>query len=352
MRQVIRRYNRIIIEFFIIALLALLLSSIIQSSMAAQSEFRGAISKNAMALDVQNYHAGMSSLFSSLISDMDCIAIYKVFPYANVTALWSREALAKRPILEGTFFSADHLQSSDRYAVVGKNVYEKQAEWIDETPVVYFDTMAYTIIGVLGYADKQSSYDDAFYVNLSSLLAASQDAADGEYIIDYAGKGGNRYDRLLEALSPDLNENTTITQIALSKYIPSVTDVLSDDTVIEFLLISMLMVLVSSFSVTLEWIERRKREIAIRKQLGATTWKIALYIVARMLLISVLAYAAAWPLYNAEHAQIMQWLNYSDCTLNIFYSLAVYGICILISLLGCIPAVSAIKKILPQALTR
>lgn len=77
-----------------------------------------------------------------------------------------------------------------------------------------------------------------------------------------------------------------------------------------------------------------------------------LYVLARMLLISVLAYAAAWPLYKAEHAQIMQWLHYSDCTLHISYSLAVYGICILISLFGCVPAVSAVKKILPQALAR
>ncbi len=252
MRQVIRRYYRIIIEFFVIALLALLLSGIIQSSMSAQSEFRGVISKNAIALDVQNYHAGMSSLCSALICDMDCAAIYKVFPYASVTALWSRETASKRPILEGTFFSADHLQSSERYAVAGRTVYEKQAEWIDKTPVIYFDTMPYTIIGVLGYADKQSSYDDTCYINLSSLLAEAQSTADGEYIIDYAEKHDQRYDRLLAALSPYLDEDTAIAQIALNKYIPSVTDVLSDDTVIEFLLVSMLMVLVSSFSVTLE----------------------------------------------------------------------------------------------------
>lgn len=130
------------------------------------------------------------------------------------------------------------------------------------------------------------------------------------------------------------------------------TDVLSDDSVIEFLLISLLMVLVSSFSVTLEWIERRKSEIAIRKQLGATTWEMLRYIVARMLIISVIAYPVAYPLYGAEHANIMRRLNYNASTMNAAYSAAVYAICIPISLLGCIPAGTAVRKILPQALAR
>lgn len=352
MTKAIKRYDRMLIEFFIIALLALLLSGIIQSSMSAQSEFRGAISKNAIALTVQDDHAGMSALCNALMSNDGCTAIYKVFPYAGATALWSKEEVTNRPILEGSFFTLEQMQSAEQYAVVGKSVYEKQVTLVNGTPVIYFDTLPYTVVGVLGYENKQSDYDDAFYINLSSLMTSTRNEADGEYIIDYTGKSANRYESIVETLRFSFDEETTIMQVALNKYIPSVTDVLSDDTVIEFLMISMLMVLVSSFSVTLEWIERRKSEIAIRKQLGATTWEIVRYIITRMLLIGVITYVAAYPLYASQHGNIMQWLNYSDCTLNGFVSLAVYGICVLVSLLGCIPAVSAVKKIVPQALAR
>lgn len=352
MGKVMKRYARIFIEYFIIALLALLLSGIIQSAMAARSEFRAAVSNNAVAVTVQDSHAAMSEICRALMADSECTAIYKVFPYANASAVWNRSAAINRPMMSGSFFSAEQLQSSERYAVVGKNTYEKQAKMEGETPVVYFDTMPYTVIGVLGYANRTSDYDDAFYINLSSLWTEGKDAADGEYIIDYASKADFRYESILTRWTPYLHDEAKITQIALNKYIPSVTDVLSDDSVIEFLLISLLMVLVSSFSVTLEWIERRKSEIAIRKQLGATTWEMLRYIVARMLIISVIAYVVAYPLYGAEHANIMRRLNYNASTMNAAYSAAVYAICILISLLGCIPAGTAVRKILPQALAR
>ena len=352
MKKAIKRYNRIFVEYFLVALVAMVLSGIIQSSMAAQGEFRGEISKNALAIRVQDYHESIHSLYDVLAMESECTAIYKAFPYANAYAIWRRGSSAGHRMMEGSFFSTEQLQSAERYAVVGKNVYEGQVEIVDQMPVIYFDTLPYTVIGVLGYADRGSDYDNAFYINLSSLLANDKYAADGEYILDYESRSEERYERLVNQLKPYMDEETLITQIDLSKYIPSVTDVLRDDAVIEFLLLSMLMILVSSFSVTLEWIEKRKSEVEIRKQLGATTREILAYIFARMILISMAAYALALPLYTAEHSRIMRWLNYNDCAFNVFYSMATYGICAIVSFAGCVPAVSAIKRILPQAAMR
>ena len=106
MTKAIKRYDRMLIEFFIIALLALLLSGIIQSSMLAQSEFRGAISKNAIALTVQDDHAGMSALCNALMSNDECTAIYKVFPYARCNCTMEQRRGNKPSDIGRQFFYA------------------------------------------------------------------------------------------------------------------------------------------------------------------------------------------------------------------------------------------------------
>lgn len=353
MGRSIKRYARIAITYFIIAALALLLSGIIQSIMSAQSEFRGAISSNAIAIEVRDYHGDINTFCQTLTDSDQCTAIYKVFPYANAHAVWLRNPVqAQRPILSGTFFDENHLQSSDRFAIVGKNIYSSSVEYLDQIPIIYFDTQPYEVVGVLGYADRSSDYDDTIYVNLSSLLANEKYVADGEYIVDYTVKSTDRYNDILANALQDQPLEATITQVAMNKYIPSVTNVFEDDSVINLLSISLVMVLLTSFSVTLEWIDKRKKEIAIRKQLGATTNKITVYLYSRFLVVALMMYVVAYPLYAAYHSRIMGWLQYPACTIDMLEAFLVYVACIAVSLIGCVPAITTIRKILPQALVR
>lgn len=349
----IKRYARVVITYFMIAALALLLSGIIQSMLSAQSEFRGAISKNAIAIEVREYNGDVAGFCRTLADDSQCTAIYKVFPYANARAVWLRNpAEEPRPMLSGSFFDEEQLRSSDRLAVVGRNVFESNVEYLNQTPVIYFHTQAYEVVGVLGYSDRGSDYDDATYINLSSLSENGGYAADGEYILDYAAGSVDPFRAVLASVLPGQPAETTITQTAMNKYIPSIANVLEDDSVIDLLFISLLMVLLTSYSVTLEWIDKRKKEIAIRKQLGATTGRITVYLYSRFLAAALLAYAAALPLYAAYHSRIMDWLQYPSCAINLPETLLVYAACVAVSLLGCVPAIAAIKRILPQALVR
>lgn len=348
-----KRYARIAITYFVIAVLALLLSGIIQSNMSVQREFRGAISSNAIAIEVRDYHEDSNTFCQTLADSNQCTAIYKIFPYANANAVWFRNpAQEQRPILTGTFFDENHLQSSDKFAVVGKNIYDYSVTYLDQSPIIYFDTQPYKVIGVLGYENRTSDYDDTIYINLSSLLANEKYVADGEYIIDYTAKSNNRYDEIIASVLQNQPSEATIMQVAMDKYIPSVTDVLEDNSVINLLAISLVMVLLTSFSVTLEWIDKRKKEIAVRKQLGATTGRITVYLYSRFLVVAIIMYAVAYPLYATYHSRIMEWLQYPACTIDMLEAFLVYVACIAVSLIGCVPAIATIRKILPQALVR
>lgn len=353
MGRSIKRYIRVAITYFMIAVLALLLSGIIQSMMSAQSEFRGAVSGNAIAVEARDYHGDVRSFCQTLMDNEQCMAIYKVFPYANTKAVWFQDPTQEnRPILQGAFFTAELLQSDDRYAIVGKNIYQSEVEFADETPIIYFDMQPYTVVGVLGYDNRSSDYDDTIYVNLSSLMANDKYVADGEYIIDYTQKFTSRFDELRTAVLQGQSPEATITQVAMSKYIPSVTNVLEDSAVVRLLFLSLVMVLFTSFSVTLEWIEKRKKEIAIRKLLGSTTSKITFYLYSRFIGIALLVYVIALPFYSALHPRIMEWLQYPNCTMDALESLWVYLLCVAVSFIGCLPAITSIRKIEPQALVR
>lgn len=353
MGRSVKRYARIAVTYFMIAALALLISGIVQSMMSAQSEFRGAISRNAIAMEVRDYRGTIHSFCQALTDEGGCTAIFKVFPYANAQAVWFRNpAQEQRPVLRGAFFDANHLESPDRFAVVGKNLLDSGVEDLEQTPVIYFDTQPYEVIGVLGYADRSSDYDDAIYINLSSLWANEKYVVDGEYIIDYADASSGNFHQIRESALRDSPSEATILQVAMDRYVPSVANVLEDDSVIHLLLISLGMVLLTSFSVTLEWIEKRKREIAIRKQLGATTTTISLYLCSRFIGVALFMYAMAYPLYSAVHSRMMEWLHYPDCTMDMLEAFLTYVACVAVSLMGCVPAIITIKKILPQALTR
>ncbi len=353
MIRTIKRYARIATTYFFIALLSLLLSSIIQSAQFAQQAFRGFVSPNAIAIEVRESESTLEAFKKAVVNNTACSAIYKIYPYANAQALWYNESIEVRPpLLKGEFFTPEHLASETYYAVVGKNVYDDKAEMQGERAIVYFNKVQCTVIGVLGDQNKTSAYDDVFYINLGALCNNQEVLADGEYLIDYTTKSNDGYSKLHLDVLPMLSANTQMTQVSVNKYIPTVMDVLQDDFMIQLIFLSALMVLFASMGIMFEWIEMRKKEIAIRKLLGATTFDLMVYLYQRFIVVSVIALIAALPIYASINAYLLNWLGYSNAQMNIRYALIVYALCVCISLIAFIPVVMQTKNVILKAFER
>ena len=192
-------------------------------------------------------------------------------------------------VLEGRFFNADDLNSTDKLVVVGKEVLNK-CIYEDGERYLLREKGKFKVIGVVGKEDFQTQYDDIIIYNLNSLIYDIRDVNFLNWKLDSVVYGAEELKSIVEEYDNSkllqgyvLEEDTTALEKALKN---------NEDTIISFALI-IITVFLALIQAILYWVNSLKIEIGVRKSYGASNNNIIVQLLKRYYLVTITAATVA-----------------------------------------------------------
>jgi putative ABC transport system permease protein len=179
-------------------------------------------------------------------------------------------------MISGDYFTETNFTSSEPAAIVGKDVL-KTAKKINGNKYFAYENVQYKIIGVMGYENRSSLCDLEFIINLNAYIQNTPSSlSTSNYLIDSnvnAKETFNTFITNLKNINPDINYKNISnkgSKTLIDTFISQGLNTLIIFSVMLFL------IFINVFNITLQWIERKKKTIGIKKALGGTNFRISL----------------------------------------------------------------------------
>ncbi len=246
----------------------------------------GALGKSALVIKVDGYD-NTDDLTDALSAIKGNSAIYSDVTDENGTVryMFFNRNYINLPMKEGRFFKASDFTKDNAVCVVGKGrsdeIYEK-----DGDKFFALDGREYCVIGVLGY-ESDTVLDDYIFVNmLSAELSGS-----GIFTFDFFDieDPEERANELIEYYS-DKGIRAEICSQAASFSESVMPQVFSARWFICLLAACFLCLLL----ISVRWVEKQKRELAIHRLVGASKKNIAMLIVLKYLAVFAVSFAVGF----------------------------------------------------------
>ena len=174
------------------------------------------------------------------------------------------------PMISGRFFEDKDFTDNNNVAVIGKkvkNTYEKAGQ-----TYIQINGTEYKVIGVLGYNDD-TPFDDYVFIN---LLSCPKDDLN-MYIIDFlSNTSQEHFEDIIEDLRSEIKEIDMLSETAS----------FSETVEVDFSAIVYFGGLFSScilciMLISLQWLIYQKKELAIRRLVGASKQQITLLLLRK-----------------------------------------------------------------------
>lgn len=192
-------------------------------------------------------------------------------------------------IIKGRFFNEKDFSENEKLAVVGKNRLNSTVN-IDGEEYIFIEDDYYKVIGIIGGDKEELAYDDAIYYSLSALINSNSKYIDGKYWID----GRNNTDNIINSITSNSNYEIYKDDIGNYEINYLKENLLSD---LGFIFLVIIVLVLSSSIVTELWIQNRRKEIGIKRALGATRLNISVSIIKELLSIGTVSYICGYILY-------------------------------------------------------
>ena len=174
------------------------------------------------------------------------------------------------PMISGRFFETKDFTDNNNVAVIGKkvkNTYEKSGQ-----AYIQINGTEYKVIGVLGYNDD-TPFDDYVFIN---LLSCPKDDLN-MYIIDFlSNTSQEHFEDIIEDLRSEIKEINMLSETASF----SETVEVDFSTFVYFggLFASCILCIML---ISLQWLIYQKKELAIRRLVGASKQQITLLLISK-----------------------------------------------------------------------
>lgn len=197
-----------------------------------------------------------------------CDEQISVFRYQNngtCGVYYNSEVRAFLQMQSGRFFIKDDFDSNDKVAVVS-NVYSNQCVIVDNEKKILIDNDYYRVIGEYEYNYNPVNESAYVYYNLNTLENRSETTYIGQFALD----ADNNTDSIVSNLKNDypISIIKTVNQFS---WLERFKTALSSQfiTLVPLTLVT-IMVLLNSVNISINWIEKRKKELVARQICGAT----------------------------------------------------------------------------------
>ena len=214
----------------------------------------------------------------------------------NPGALWGKaiyfkmEPKVKPNIISGRFFKGADCISDKPLAIVGKDIFE-DSQSINGEKYFEYENVKYKIIGVMGYKNRRSLCDSQFILNLNAYIKNTKSfASTSNYVVDYLNnKKENNYNFIDELKK--INKTISYENISINKRKLFLNNFISEGINSSMIfIVTIFLIFINIFNVTLQWIEAKKKNIGIKKALGGNNFKISLEIIKEYQVIALISY--------------------------------------------------------------
>lgn len=191
------------------------------------------------------------------------------------------------PILSGRFYTAEEIKKGEKVVLLGKNIAEKYLN--NDTNKISIDNEIYKVIGIVGYNNKISAFDENIFIPLTSLSKMTLNGFESIFSrqIFLSGKYDFPVKEIfnLEKSLKKINNAISLDSIEkIKKDISGVSDgitVYSGEVVV--IVICMLFAILNMILINYFWIKDRRFEIGIRKAFGIKDRHIAMLLLCEFL---------------------------------------------------------------------
>lgn len=343
-RKLISKQAFYIFTIFFIATIFISLSiSTIESAIKDDNAQNGYVGRNAKFINIKSFGKIDNKKLLNIIRSMNDFTVFKnnlsVGPFTGKAILTDEINDNSQMVKEGRFFTSDDFKNNEGVAVVGEEAYKKTYK---KNGITYFpyENNEYRVIGILGFKNRQSVYDTQFYINLNYLIMNSPlNFIGSNVVLDSKNNLDLKFNEFINKLKND--SNTIEYNFGEDKRIknPLINYIKDSYIFIALVVIIVVCLVLNTFSVTLHWIDSKKKEIGIRKALGGTNFKIASLILVEYQRIALLAFIAGLIVYIVIiKTNILKLFNgdiYLNTTISTF---------LLLSLIGLITSIVPIRK--------
>ena len=329
----------IIVIFFIVSLFISLLFNIIESSYIYTKENNEILSNNAMELEISNADLNYKDLLN-ILNENPGIYLEKenitLGAYYGKLIYFNENLKYTPPLINGEFLNTEMFNSlNGKYCVIGKNLSNLIKEKNNQK-YVSINGEEYSVIGTMGYSNKESVFDEKFYININPDILTD---INGKWIIDGDNVNG-MYD-VLSTRAQSIDNDIKISLLSLDRAESSIANVFSNKIylIVIFALV-ILTLLLNIVNVTNNYIIKRRKEFGIRRVYGSTKRKLYLKIIYEYQIMAIEGFILAQLVYfliikfNKYPIIFGEKLNFLSSIFSFFFLL----------LIGVIVSIIPIKK--------
>lgn len=208
------------------------------------------------------------------------------------------------PILQGNYFSTKDYNSNNNVVILGKDLAnELFPNGINSNSKINIIDKTYTVIGVCGRMYRQTQWDSAIYIPFNSypeILNANfsdksiENQQENEYSLSLFLRKSKNHNLDLESLVKNTFDeelkNSGYQYSVDFEYIESRDNSSFFNSILGTTLISgmiLIIVIINVINLSLFWIFNRKKEICIKKLLGATDFTIIISLILETTIIAL-----------------------------------------------------------------
>lgn len=340
-----KRDSYLIITFSIIIFTLSVCISIIYSEIIRTYEKNGVDTGNSKYFNFIKPENVNTNQMVELIEKNKNINVYIEYNpipiYKDVTTLFGKAIFSNKdynfipPILDGRYFSLPELSSSENIVVLGNNL----KQYIEPNGKFKIEGKEFNVIGIMGYDNGKSAYDEMFIIPMKSVNVASDSRCQWKVVGD-----NNTIDHVLNLIQDSIiSDNNKIIfkepiyQIDIREIILSMWDFIS-----VFLLASIIGIL-NIFMMMQFWIKGYKKEIGVRKALGGTNTKIVVEILIKYQILLGISFVIGASIHYITQGIFNDIFSYVDFKYTINNIIIVYLATMILGLIvGVFPIIKAL----------
>ena len=279
--------------FISITIFTSLVVSTYQSLLSDAKTSGNYISENATLVDFENINSIPKEIFLNSIYKIPNINIEKkgLSPgaFGGKAVYYASPENESINMISGRFFTNEDFKVNKPVAIVGKEVLKTCTEKNNKTYFIY-DNIEYEVIGVMGFANRSSLSDLKFTLNLNSYIEKHPLITDKSFVF-YSYSNNNVFDDFISEI-----EKSSISINYELKSIKSVNNSIKNSLLMDgfnvtiLLIILILLISVNIINVTIQWVEKNRKAISIKKAIGATNSKILVELILNYQLISCISF--------------------------------------------------------------
>ncbi|MGL5614636.1 MAG: FtsX-like permease family protein [Sarcina sp.] len=251
------------------------------------------------------------------------------------------------PMIAGEFYTKEQIKNKEKVVLLGKNIANKYSKKINDS--INIDKENYKIIGIVGYQNKKSVFDDSIFTPITAISEMEKNVFGSIPYKNFYISGKEKYQTIeLNDLINILKEKDEKVDLLIAKELDKTENGVSDSIYMNLGMV-LIVIAITVFAIlniiliNYFWIKDRRFEIGIRKAFGIKNKYIILLLLSEILSIMIVSSLLTIIINLLISIIVNKWYEY-NLYFNIYNILAIIIFNILISIvISIVPIIKAIK---------